>query len=229
MSRCNSSIIVADEGWRKDARSQLCRSWTCQTCAPIRKTELIAKILSGRPRREITLTSRRDDSQTATQAAEALSRALTLLTKRVRREYGQDSFEFIAIMEATKLGWPHYHLAQHGKFIPWQFLSDTMGELINSPRVRITELKDQKHAARYFAKYIGKGPERFGELKRYRCSKRYDRSEYDKAANKKPWMIESRLLDQWCRHHEHHGWHVLRSGLYAAKATAPGVHEEVAL
>lgn len=223
---CNSSIIVHDEGWRKHAVGLRCRSWNCKSCAPERKRELIAKAIAGQPQRALTLTSRRAEGQTPEQAARALSRAFRLIIKRTRRKYGANSFEFIAVFEATKLGWPHLHVLQRGSFIPQEQLSAWMQELIDSPVVWIEYLHNPKHAARYMAKYIGKAPGKFGTLKRYWQSKSYDENREWKERAPIAWQIEQRSVVSFVQAHRNAGWHAVLIGQHEARATAPGIHIE---
>ncbi len=95
------------------------------------------------------------------------SDALKILIKRARRKFTKSPIEYLAVFEETKKGEPHLHILMRAPFIPQRWLSETMDELINAPIVDIRKVGAAKNAARYVAKYVGKGPKPFAALKRY--------------------------------------------------------------
>jgi hypothetical protein len=80
----------------------------------------------------------------------------------------------MAVFEETKKGEPHLHILARAPFIPQRWLSDQMSELMKAPIVDIRRVKAAAEAARYVAKYVGKGPKPFAKLKRYWSSPGYD-------------------------------------------------------
>lgn len=226
MTFCTDSILTAEDGPRKHARAIRCKSWTCELCAPERRTQLIATVIGGCPQRLITLTSRRREGVTAEQAAIALVHAWRVIRRAITREHGKRSCEFIAVFEQTKLGWPHLHIAQHGHSIDQAWLSAQMDRLTDSPVTDIRAVTSKRGTARYVSKYISKAPGKFGGLKRYYASRHYCENREWKERIKQTWSREQKQLPRWVQELRWHGWHALMVSQFEAKATAPGVHVE---
>lgn len=87
---------------------------------------------------------------------------------------GCDQLHYMAFIEKTKLGEPHLHILLRCPFLPQDWISEQMGELLGSPICDIRKIENTKHAIRYVTKYVGKAPAQFGSLKRYWISKHYE-------------------------------------------------------
>lgn len=149
------------------AVSLRCRSWTCPECADQRRKELIAQAIDGKPNRFLTITSKRRENESPQTAAAELARCWRLIRKRLMRHYKTKSLPFLAVFEATKLGWPHLHILLRCDFIDQRLISKWMNELTASPVVWIEKIDSAKGASRYVSKYIGKDTQKFGSCKRY--------------------------------------------------------------
>jgi len=123
--------------------------------------------------RLLTLTVNPHYYDTPAQRLVMLAWAWRTTVKRLRREYGHDAIEYMAIVEATKLGEPHLHILLRSPFIPQRYLSRCMSELIHSPIVDIRKVRNADEVVRYVAKYVTKKPAQFGTSKRYWQSKNY--------------------------------------------------------
>lgn len=150
-----------------------CKSWGCETCQPIRKRQLVAQALAGGPVTFLTLTSRYDKTKDPNTEACKMSHAFAKLVKRIRRRNQGQEFEYCAIFESTKNGWPHLHILTRTLWIPKGWLSETWHSLTGSYIVDIRRIQDPQNAARYVAKYVGKAPHHYEGTKRYRFSKNY--------------------------------------------------------
>ena len=170
---CQCRTAVKGDGREFLAVSLKCRAWTCPDCAPERQRQLIAFAIDGKPNRFLTLTSRRRDGMSPAQAAAELARCWRLVRLRLMRRYKVKSLPFLAVFEATKLGWPHLHILLRAPFLDQQLISQWMNDLMQSPIVHIEKLDDPKKAVRYCAKYIGKDCTKFGTSKRYWSSQDY--------------------------------------------------------
>lgn len=148
-----------------------CRSWGCDNCQPMRRSQLIALGLSGNPTSFITLTSSPETADEPVEAARRLVTAWRAIRKEACKRYGYKSLPFLAVFEATEAGRPHLHILARCPWIDQDWLSKLCDVLIAAPIVWIERVKDTKRAAAYVAKYCGKEPERFGTLKRYWTSK----------------------------------------------------------
>lgn len=80
---------------------------------------------------------------------------------------------YMAFVEATERGTPHLHILLRTKYIPQQWISQQMAELIDSPIVWMEKIKGPKSAIQYVAKYVVKAPARFGKSRRYWTSRFY--------------------------------------------------------
>lgn len=80
---------------------------------------------------------------------------------------------YLWVKEAHKSGWPHMHILWRGRYIPQQWLSEQLAELLGSPVCDIRRVKDPLQYARYVAAYCGKEPHKFGTTKRYAQSRNY--------------------------------------------------------
>jgi hypothetical protein len=123
--------------------------------------------MAGHPTTFLTLTVNPSVGQDAQERARQLSDAWKIVVKRARRKFPKAPIEYMAVFEETKKGEPHLHIVARAPYIPQRWLSDQMKELIEAPIVDIRKVGSAKNAARYVAKYVGKGPKAFPALKRY--------------------------------------------------------------
>jgi hypothetical protein len=151
-----------------------CKRWDCPTCNPIRRRVLIARIFSGSPERWMTLTIDAKRPGGPLEHFAELRKAFNDLQKRIRRKYPAKRFEYVAVVEATKQGEPHLHIAFRGPWIDQSWLSAQMDDLIGSPICDIRWLHGKKQTLGYICKYIGKKPHQFGSHKRYWFSRDYE-------------------------------------------------------
>lgn len=154
-----------------------CRSWHCPDCYHVRKRRLTREALAGRPNTFLTLTSRRRPDKTPGQAAAELAHCWRLIRLRWMRLKNLKALPFIAIFEATKLGWPHLHILLRSKWIEQEKLSEWMAELHDSPVVDIQRITEKGRIAGYCAKYSGKAAHRFANCKRYWSSRDWQLAE----------------------------------------------------
>lgn len=208
MPYCGSSVLSTSDGADKRAIVLLCGAWTCEVCGPHRKQELIALAMAGAPNKILTLTSRRREDYSAAEAARDLVRAWRLIRRNLKTQYPKMRIEFLAIFEATKLGWPHLHILLRCGFLDQRHLTAEMLRLTNSPIVDIRAIKSRKGAAMYVSKYIGKAPGQFAKLKRYWSSKRWLTTKRERAAFKKLWDRQQLSLREWMDAWRMFGWSV---------------------
>lgn len=132
---------------------------------------------------------------------------------------------FIAVFEATKLGWPHLHILMRSRFIPQWWLATEMSELTGAHIVRIERLKSARQGAIYVAKYLGKNPHRFGTTKRYWRSRDYDRSTKPHRAHKPQldgtWEIITMPLVEWVHRRLKQGWRIVSNDTRCAELERP--------
>lgn len=74
---------------------------------------------------------------------------------------------YMAFIERTKRGEPHLHILLRCPFVPQDWISEQMQDMLGSPIVWIEVIKGTAAAVRYVTKYVGKAPAQFGTAKRY--------------------------------------------------------------
>jgi len=173
MSICRQWSLVKHGLSATYARPLYCRSWTCPTCQPKRRAQLLRKAGSGRPTKFITLTSNPTRGDSPRTRLRMLAHAWRTCIKRVRRLHPSSTLQYLAVVEATKRGEPHLHILYRGPAIAQSTLSRWMADLTGSPIVDIRAIRNPREAIRYVAKYITKKPAQFGTSKRYWQSQGY--------------------------------------------------------
>jgi hypothetical protein len=106
----------------------------------------------------------------------------TLIT-RITAKTKQRAYErlhYMACAEETKAGEPHLHILLRAPFIPQQWISEQMEDLIQSPIVWIERIKSTKSAIAYVSKYVAKAPAQFGKSKRYWMSRHWEINKGDR-------------------------------------------------
>lgn len=144
-----------------------CRSWRCADCFPKRLRQLKRTAAAGDPTTFLTLTVNPAFGEGPDDRARHLVHAFRTMLKRATRKFAKQPLAYLVVFERTKKGEPHLHVLMRAPFIPQRWISDTMAELIDAPVVDIRQVKNKAVAAAYIAKYVSKGPQQFGTLKRY--------------------------------------------------------------
>lgn len=173
MTICREWLLHREGPYQAQAKLLTCNSWQCDYCQPNRKRKLLAQSASGNPNRFLTLTINPSEYESPEARCLKLAWAWRTIVKRLRREHPSEPIEYMAVVEATKLGEPHLHILIRGPYIPQHVLSAYMRELVNSPIVDIRKVRKVSDVIRYVAKYITKKPEQFGTCKRYWQSRAY--------------------------------------------------------
>lgn len=172
---CTPDVSVKTKGGMGQAVPVRCKRWSCEHCAKINKRRVIHAGVSGRPRAMLTLTVSSKHYETPDDAAHALKRGLRLLRLHLSRHPKLESFEYLAVFEEHKSGYPHMHLLITGKFIPWKWLREKWELITGSTHIDIRKLRTHHQAARYVSKYITKGLATFEGCKRWWRSHGYPR------------------------------------------------------
>lgn len=222
MAYCGERCISTIEQHVHHAITLRCRSWQCPDCSGLRQRQLIAQASRGAPNKFITITSRRREGISPEAAAKELVRAWRLIRRLWLRTHPGHSLEFIAIFEATKLGWPHLHVLARCAYIDQGWLARQMQRLTDSPVCWIEAIRSTKKMAAYVAKYTAKGPGKFGTLKRYWQSKRYQTSKWEKPKGGTAWITETMGLHEWCRIYRSFGFVVAMVDTHHATASKEG-------
>lgn len=168
---CGEQSIQASSHFGQVAAPVKCKRWGCPNCTEWRQNCLMARCIEGKPDRFLTVTCRRGQYPTEAETAKAISRAWATVVLRWRRLRKNHKCEYICVFEPHVSGWPHLHILWKGPWIDQGWLSQQFMELLNSPVVHVSRIRDNKSAAFYVGKYFSKEPQKFGTSKRYWTSK----------------------------------------------------------
>lgn len=169
---CGVGSLTYDSGSVVDIKPSGCRSWGCETCAPIRRDRLEIQIRLGRPTHFLTLTCNPDDGKSPAQHRKKMGKKLPLLMRRIHRHTGVKP-EYAVTTEAHKSGEPHLHIAMRSADIAKKYIKRWWHELTGAYMADLQVVTDAKGSAKYLTKYLGKDLHKFGQSKRYWFSKGY--------------------------------------------------------
>lgn len=164
-----------------------CKRWSCDHCRPHRQIGLRRLARGGNPTTFLTLTVNPAYGPSPDWRASALVAAFRTLRRRIVKRYNLPKLEFLAVFEATKKGEPHLHVLMRSPYIPQDWISDQMRQLMAAPVVDIRWVGDQGRLAAYVSKYLGKAPHAFAGVKRYWRSQ-----EFDQRDDETEWRIGAR-------------------------------------
>jgi hypothetical protein len=185
----------------------MCRSWSCNYCAPRRRLSLVNLAKDGRANRFITLTASPTVGQSPADRARMLARAWRVVVARAKRQLKLPALDYLAVFERTKRGEPHLHILARCGFIPQRWLSKQMADIMSSPVVDIRQVKSSSAAAHYITKYVGKEPHHFATCKRYWHTRGWDVSEPRTVAGDEwpgaVWRVDQRDLNTIWRAWKH--------------------------
>lgn len=170
---CGSWSAVREEDGVFTAVPLRCRSWSCPSCAPRLKKRLINALQGVEAHRFITLTCNPALYPDPPTAFRALSVALGVLIKRIRRLHPQAEFEYFVVWEVTRKGWPHLHMAARGAPLSQPWLSSQWRDLTGAAIVYIRRVEHPEDLVSYLAKELAKAPTAPAGMKRFRTSRNF--------------------------------------------------------
>jgi len=216
VSVCGGWSLVNYRKVPQRAITLFCRSWQCPDCMPRRLSQLKRDAMRGNPSTFITLTVNPLNDESVTERAQHLTDAWRIVVKRARRRWPGKSIDYLAVVEATKLGEPHLHILVRGPYMPQKWLSECMDEIAESPIVDIRKIRSVREVVSYVAKYITKAPAQFDGSKRYWCTQTWEGPRVRREAQPEgplfPWEVAQHdiatLIREWC----YSGWAVRADG-----------------
>jgi len=173
MNYCGAWSLVKDEDGLKTAVPLRCHSWSCPYCAPRLKKRLFVALRGTDATTLLTLTCNPARWPSPAASFRPLSVAINHLVKRIRRLCPSAEFEYFAIWESTKRGWPHVHIIFRGPFLPQQWVSQQWYDLTGAPIVDVRFLHSPSDVTSYIASYLAKEPSAPKGFKRYRSSRHF--------------------------------------------------------
>jgi hypothetical protein len=102
-----------------------------------------------------------------------MTRAWRAARRQIEKHYGGAKGEYLTVVEATQRGWPHLHILTTRRWVDQPWLSALWARLTGAQIVDVRRVKNDRMAASYVAKYLGKAPMRFQRCKRYYFTRGY--------------------------------------------------------
>lgn len=167
MAICSDLTFIQSNTFDGTLSPVRCKRWSCPHCAPINRKKVIGIARRAKPDALLTLTLAPKIDETPDQMAKRLKEGLRLLRLRLKRHSRFSNFQFMAVFERHKSGFPHLHLLIKGSFIPWRWLRRAWEEITGSHQIDIRKINSEGLAALYVAKYIGKDLAAFRHCKRW--------------------------------------------------------------
>lgn len=174
MSFCTDRTIVNENQSEGVISTLKCKRWSCPECIALNRRKVIDRARDGNPDKFLTLTWNANRRETPDEAARVMKNAWVVLRRRIAKAYGVKNVPFIVVFERTKRGWPHMHILMRAPFMPQEWLSEQMADLIDAPIVDIRQIKSRKMAFWYITKYLGKDLASFKGCKRWWRSHNYE-------------------------------------------------------
>lgn len=170
---CGTQFLYSKTATHSRLFKLRCKSWTCNECRPRRQKRLKWQARSGNPVTFITLTCNPACHESPGDAARAMTRAWRAARRAIEAKYKGKKGEYCTVVEATKLGWPHLHVLTTRQWIDQGWLSFLWKTLTGAHIVDIRRVSNERQAASYVSKYLGKAPHRFLHCKRYYFTRGY--------------------------------------------------------
>lgn len=131
-----------------------CKRWGCEYCGPRKCFQLAIRCELAKATKLITFTTWTKLYESPRDAFDQTRRKLPLMNKLIREKIG--SFEYLRVLEATKAGWPHYHLVCRCKYISVGFLRNEWKRLTGNKVVDVSPIEQEEGCFRYVMKYLRK-------------------------------------------------------------------------
>lgn len=163
-SCCHGSLV----GYDPDAHTvtvvpMTCGRWACPDCAARKAATYAARLYAAAPERHITLTWNPHVSSDPQEALRRMKKALPKFVKYIRdpivhkdgfKEKAALTFEYCAIWERHRSGFPHLHLAQWGDFIPHQLIRRTWKRLTGAYIIFVKAMDNDYRGGHHWTKYL---------------------------------------------------------------------------
>jgi hypothetical protein len=162
-SRCRDGAIIGYSPLRQTITviPMTCKMWSCPKCGPSKRAQWRAIIKAGRPTKWMRLGCVPSRDGTPAAALEHMNKAWDNLVLIIRRRF--KDFQYVRVAELNERGWPHFHVAFRGAFVPHAWLSLTWSNLGCGPDVHVAALDNPGRVDRYLLKYITKATGAFAD------------------------------------------------------------------
>lgn len=131
-----------------------CKRWGCRHCGERKMSHYAHKVSAAEPNRLITLTVWTEAYETPRHGYDETRRGVSRMVQKLRRRFKE--FEYFRVLEATKKGWPHYHLVVRSPYIPQPLLVELWSHEAKSKIVDVRKVNRPSEVYNYVMKYLGK-------------------------------------------------------------------------
>lgn len=136
-----------------------CQKWSCPRCSRKKARKLAARVERTPATRFVTLTARPNPRLSPQRQLDLMNLAWRTLWKRWTRHSAAADVGYVRVVELTRRGTPHLHIALKAPYLPQATLSRWWNELTGNRIVDIRRIKTTAGLARYLAKYVTKSAE----------------------------------------------------------------------
>lgn len=147
-----------------------CKRWDCDRCGPINARRLAHRIERFPVRRFLTLTVRPSPVDAPQDQLDEMHLAWRALWKQIQRRSNGRARAYVRVVEVTKVGTPHLHIALDSPSIPQAWLADRWRELTGSYIVDIRAVHSKRGFAHYLAKYVTKAAGHVAGRRKWSCT-----------------------------------------------------------
>jgi len=170
---CPTGTLVGQTGSVTVLAPAYCKRWACHNCGPLKAKKLASRITATTATKFLTLTVRTDPASTPQETLDMMTRSWRALWKRIRRVQGERAKGYVRIVELTKAGNPHLHLALDCAYIRQGTLARWWRELTGSQIVDIRTIRSDHGLARYLSKYLTKAHETISHRRKWSQSSHF--------------------------------------------------------
>jgi len=148
-----------------------CHRWACDSCGRKNARKLASRIMRTKARRLITLTLPYQPGADPAEQLDRMNAAWLLLWKRIKRRQGDKAVGYAKIVELTRKGTPHLHIAADCGYLPQRWLSVQWHELSGAAVVDVRRVTTEAGLARYLSKYLTKAVSAVSSRRKYSASR----------------------------------------------------------
>lgn len=168
---CVSGAVIGWGGGYVKPVPATCRRWSCDDCGKRNAKKLAARIAVAGADRFITLTARAQPGRDLQDFLDELNAAWRDLWKRILRRFEGQELGYVKVVELTKAGTPHLHIAVRAPYMPQAWLSASWSELTGYHRVDVRKVTSERGLVRYLSKYLTKTHEMVQGRRKWSASK----------------------------------------------------------
>lgn len=167
MCRCGDGILTGEIDGRKAARTQRCKCWGCEHCAPKNAKRLRARSYAANCNRGFDLTIRHEPERTLEQETALLKATWRKFRLWWNRTYPNNKIECLTCWEIKGKRHVHLHVLARCGYVDQRVVQQFFWREIRSHKQWVKSLLNQKARIAYATKYVTKGLAKLKGTSRY--------------------------------------------------------------